>query len=286
MATLYNRLGALVSRTAASPLSFLGDLARRFASMIPEAWERSSFRRFWGEGSVSADAYFVMDSFENVRLRNSFNCSEMRPDEDSPVRLAGPDVVDGAFAPQAAAMLTALFLRNTGKVLRIATDVELESTLDATLICYGTPDANFKTFDIEAWAGSALCQCLLDGNGARAFRVAGRLHSIEKRNGIVYDKAIVLRLNNWQDSAYCHFVCAGLSEWGSLAAVRYLTRNWKSLHKRFDRSGRRRDFCLLLEVPRGQFEYAQEVISVVCWEPQVSSRPQAALAPIPGSGRT
>lgn len=290
MATLYNRLGAIVSRNAISPLSFLGDLARRFVRTIPEAWEKSSFRKFWGEGSLSADAYFVMDSFENVRLRSSFARSEMRPDEDSPVRLAGPNVVDGAFAPQAAALLTALFLRNTGKLLRIATDAELESTLDATLdatlICYGAPDTNFKTFDIEAWAGNTLCQCLSNADGARAFRVAGRFHSAEMREGIVYDKAIILRLNHWQDSAYCHFVCAGLSEWGSLAAVRYLTRNWKTLHKRFDRSDRRRDFCVLLEVPRGQIEKAQEMIAVVCWESQGASHAPMAAAPLLGSGRT
>jgi hypothetical protein len=62
-------------------------------------------------------------------------------------------------------------------------------------------------------------------------------------------------------------VCAGLSEWGSLAAVYYLTKKWKVLHKRFDRFWRRRDFCVLLEVQSGQFENATEVASVVRLSP-------------------
>jgi hypothetical protein len=58
-------------------------------------------------------------------------------------------------------------------------------------------------------------------------------------------------------------VCAGLSEWGSLAAVYYLTKKWKVLHDRFDKSWHRRDFCVLLDVESGQFENAKEVASVV-----------------------
>ena len=93
---------------------------------------------------------------------------------------------------------------------------------------------------------------------------------MESRGGVLYDKAIVLRLANREDPAHCHVVCAGLSEWGSLVAVLYFTSMWRGLHKRFDSFGHRRDFCLLLEVPCGQFENAREVISAVSWEPEES----------------
>jgi hypothetical protein len=68
-------------------------------------------------------------------------------------------------------------------------------------------------------------------------------------------------------------VCAGLSEWGSLAAVYYLTTRWKDLHKRYDTFGQRRDFCVLLDVPSGQFENAREIISAVSWEPRSVPNP-------------
>jgi hypothetical protein len=255
------------------PLLVLSDLARQVANVIPDTWDRVSFRRFWGEGILSTDAYFVMDSYENVRLRNNFRNAEPSPNSQRPEAFLGTEIIRGTFCPQAAAMLTALFQRHSGTVLRIANDTEPGLKKDAILICYGTPDMNFKTFDIEAWAGSSLCQFLFTPNGQRAFRLAGQVHSMENRGGVIYDKAIVLRLTNRQDSGRPHVVCAGLSEWGSLAAVHYLTKNWKELHRRFDGFGQRRDFCVLLEIECGQFENARELTSVVWWEPAVAPRP-------------
>jgi len=49
----------------------------------------------------------------------------------------------------------------------------------------------------------------------------------------------------------------------AVEAVRISHKEWKVLHKRFDRFWRRRDFCVLLEVQSGQFENATEVASVV-----------------------
>ena len=160
-------------------------------------------------------------------------------------------------------MLSALFLRHTGKLLRIATDTETEQAINATLICYGNSDSNLKTFDIEVSSENTLCQFVFDESGQRAFQVGEQIYSIEKRSGITHDKAILLRLTNPQNPNYCYVVCAGLSEWGSLAAVYYLTKKWKVLHKRFDIGRQRRDFCVLLDVQSGQFENAREVASVV-----------------------
>ena len=248
----------------------LSDFARQAANIIPETWDRFSFRHFWGDAILSTDAYFVMDSYENVRLRNNFRNSE--PTEKSEAFL-GTELIRGSFCPQAAALLTALFLRHSGKVLRIATDTEPSLKREAILICYGTPDMNFKSFDIEAWSGSSLCQFLFTPDGRRAFRLAGQLHSMEDRSGVIYDKAIVLRLTNRLDSNRPHVICAGLSEWGSLAAVNYLAENWKELHKRFDSFGKRRDFCVLLELQCGQFQSVRELASVVWWEPGTAPSP-------------
>jgi len=158
--------------------------------------------------------------------------------------------------------------RSTHCISSAASDVyKRQLKRDSILICYGTPDMNFKTFDIEAWSGSSLCQFLFTADGRRAFRLAGQIHSTENRGGVIYDKAIVLRLTNRQESNHPHVVCAGLTEWGSLAAVHYLTKNWKDLRKRFDSFGQRRDFCVLLEVQCGQFENTRELTSVVWWEP-------------------
>lgn len=271
---MFNMTLAFVKEQVMPPLLVFSDLARQVARSIPEALDRFSFRRFWGEGILSTDAYFVMDSYENVRLRNNFRNAEPSC-TPQPEAFAGTEIIRGSFCPQAAAMLTALFLRYSGKLLHIANDTEPSLKRDAILICYGTPDMNFKTFDIEAWSGSSLCQFLFTPQGQRAFRLAGQVHSLENRAGVTYDKAIVLRVTNRQDSGRPHVVCAGLTEWGSLAAIHYLANNWKELHKRFDSFGQRRDFCVLLEVESGQFANVRELSSVVWWLP--GSAPNPAL---------
>jgi hypothetical protein len=268
--TSRHRLGILtriVTPRIAPTLSVLWELARQAGGIFPETWNRFLFRRFWGDGISSTETYLVIDNYEDVRLRNRFRWADSSKELRTECAEA---IVQGTFSPQAAAMLSALFLRHTGKVLRIATDAEVVHKRDATLICYGTSDFNFKTYEIEAWSGSDLCQFSFNESGERAFRLGGQLHSIEIRDGITYDKAMILRLNGQPAPRHCQVVCAGLSEWGSLAAVHYLTKKWKVLQRRFDRFGQRRDFCVLLELQRGQFENAREVASAVLWEPRVA----------------
>lgn len=266
----FQTLRRLIDSTVAPPLLVLRDLGAQLSMVVPDVSDRVRFRRFWGNGSSLAEVYFVMDSYEGVALRNRFRFEEASWGRGALDTLAGNTVIDGAFAPQAAAMLADLFARYAPNVLRVVTDADPSPAPEASLISYGTSDSNCKTFDIEARSGGNLCRFLQDEKGRRAFCLAEQTFSMESRDGMLYDRAIVLRLTNREDAAHCHVVCAGLSEWGSLAAVRYLTTRWKELHARFDRFGHRRDFCVLLEVPCGQFENAREVISAVSWEPEES----------------
>jgi len=269
----YSALRRFVTTALTPPLLVLRDLATQFAGIAPEALDRIRFRRFWGDGGLLTDVYFVTDSYEGITLRNRFRFQEAMSGRGVLETLAGNTIVDGAFSPQAAAMLTALFLRHGENRLRVVTDAEASAGSNASLICYGTSDSNCKTFDVEARSGSSLCQFQADANGQRYFRLAEQSFSMENRDGAIYDKAIVLRLTNRDEPAHCHVVCAGLSEWGSLAAVYYLTTRWKELHKRYDAFGHRRDFCVLLEVPCGQFENVREVLSAACWEPESAHDP-------------
>ena len=247
-----------------APVSVLGEQASQAARVFTDSWNKFLFRRFWWESISSRDVDLVIDSYENVVLRNRFRWTDS--DREQAQGFTG-EVIQGTFSPQATAMLTALFLRHTGKGLRIVTDMEeANKKEDGALICYGSSDSNFKTFELEAESGGVLCQFTFNDRGERGFRVGGNVHSIEKRDGVTYDKAIVLRLlTSQRGSGQCQVVCAGLSEWGSLAAVHYLVRNWRILHRRFDGFGQRRDFCVLLEVPFGHWQQARELASAVWW---------------------
>ena len=245
-----------------APVSVLAEQASQAGRVFTDSWNKFLFRRFWGESISSKDVDLVIDSYENVVLRNRFRWSDS--DHQQAQGFTG-ELIQGTFSPQATAMLTGLFLRHTGKGLRIVTDMEEASKKGGALICYGSSDSNFKTFELEAESGGLLCQFTFNDKGERGFRVGGNVHSIERRDGVIFDKAVVLRLASQQNAGQCQVVCAGLSEWGSLAAVHYLVRNWRVLHRRFDGFGQRRDFCVLLEVPFGQWEQARERASAVWW---------------------
>jgi len=262
------------------PLRLAWDLVKSAGRIFPDTWNKFVFRSFWGAGILASPPCFVIDSYEDVRLRTGFGCGGTHPGQAQREKSPDSEIINGTFSPQAAAVLTGLFLRHTGQSLRIATDTELGHTMDATLICYGTSDSNFKTFDVEVSSESDLCQFSFDGAGQRAFRLGGQLYSIENRGGAVYDKAILLKLNSRQNAGNSHVICAGLSEWGSLAAVRYLANNWKTLHKRFDRMGERRDFCVLLEVECGRVENAREIASAVRWQPKVDRMFSSCMGPL------
>jgi hypothetical protein len=255
-------LSRFVATYLGAPVSVFAEQASQAARVFTDSWNKFLFRRFWGESISSKDVDLVIDSYENVVLRNRFRWTDS--DHKQTQGFSG-EVIPGTFSPQATAMLTALFLRHTGKGLRIVTDMEQANKKGGALICYGSSDSNFKTFELEAESGGVLCQFTFNDAGERGFRVGGNVHSIEKRDGVTYDKAIVLRLAGQQDAGQCQVVCAGLSEWGSLAAVHYLVRNWRILHRRFDGFGQRRDFCVLLEVPFGLWEQARERASAVWW---------------------
>jgi hypothetical protein len=179
-----------------SLLSVLFEQVNQAARIFPESRNKFLFRRFWGE-DVSRDAYLVIDSYENVLLRNRFRWADSG--RHQPDSFSG-EVIQGTFSPQATAMLTALFLRNTGKGVRIATDIEEANKRDGVLICYGSSDSNFKTFEIEAQSGGILCQFAFNESGERGFRVGGDVYSIENRDGVTYDKAVLLRLTSQRDS--------------------------------------------------------------------------------------
>src|SRR4029077_3908362 len=108
----YSALRRFVTTALTPPLLVLRDLATHLARTVPEASDRIRFRRFWGDGSLLTDVYFVTDSYEGITLRNRFRFHEAMSGQGVLETLAGNTIVDGAFSPQAAAMLTALFLRH------------------------------------------------------------------------------------------------------------------------------------------------------------------------------
>ena len=131
------------------------------------------------------------------------------------------------------------------------TDEEVDTVMNATLICFGSSDSNLKTFDIEKQYGKQYYEFIFGSSGQRVFKMKGRIFSLEQGTP-AKDKAVLLKIKNPADKEYSLIVCAGLSEWGSLAATYYLVNNWQKLYRDY----KRKDFCLLLEIAYGQYENA------------------------------
>ena len=103
------------------PFSILAEQATQATGIFTNSWNKFLFRRFWGASVSSRDVDLVIDSYENVVLRNRFRWKESARDSarNQPSDFAG-ELIHGAFSPQATAMLTALFLRHTGIFLDVA----------------------------------------------------------------------------------------------------------------------------------------------------------------------
>src|SRR3954468_17497671 len=106
------------------PLPSLWEIGRGIGKVLPGMRDDLLFRRFWGEGTRSSDAYFVIDSYEDVRLRNNFRRTEDQLQVIEKGFVPG-EVIHGSFSPQAAAMLAAFFSRHGARVPQIVSDIEI-----------------------------------------------------------------------------------------------------------------------------------------------------------------
>ena len=145
MIKLYDSLRRFLRATLWPFILTFRDIGVRLSTLIPDSLNGVEFRRFWGNGSALTQVYFVMDSDEGIALRNRFRFEEASLGRGALETQAGNNVVDGAFAPQAAAMVAALFARHAPNVLLVVTDADSSAAPEATLISYGTSDSNCKT---------------------------------------------------------------------------------------------------------------------------------------------
>src|SRR5258708_18974069 len=67
-----NPPGRLLTMHIIPPLLVLRELIRYGGRILPETWNRFIFHRFWGEGILSTNAHFLIDSYADVRLSSLF----------------------------------------------------------------------------------------------------------------------------------------------------------------------------------------------------------------------
>ncbi|MCX6766079.1 MAG: hypothetical protein NT136_03935 [Candidatus Moranbacteria bacterium] len=241
------------------PLSILSavptiwDFFRRLLKALPKAITSHSLKKFFGKHFFdNKKIYLVLDTYRDSRPR-----TDNRYYKDYPNRgkgrqpLIGGDIIYGTFAPKFVSLFESKFSDFRKGQFNVVIDEEVDTVMDATLVCYGSSDSNLKTFDIEKEYGGKYYEFVFGNNRRRAFKMKGRIFEF-KQGTPAKDRAVLLKIKNPNDKEHSLIVCAGLSEWGSLAAAYYLVNNWRTLYKDY----KQKNFCLLFEITYGQFENA------------------------------
>lgn len=151
------------------------DLIRTILGAFPAAWDKFLFRRFWGPGIVSDDVFFVIDAYRDPRPRAGNRYIKDFPRRRPAQEIVGGGIIYGTFSPNAAALCAGYLLKYSEKLPRISVDIEVDSRMDATLICYGGSDSNLKTLDIEVTSQGKFYALVFDTHGQRAFQMGGSL---------------------------------------------------------------------------------------------------------------
>lgn len=233
---------------------------KNIVQAIPKAIEDYKFRKFFGKDACQkGNVFLVLDPHEHIlphtpatqeRYRKQFY--GRRRDVIFPG--ADPVVGTGAIRVTNYASMEATRHLPLEQALKVKLDTDLLNSWDGTFICYGSSTSNIKTYDIEHLQEMNLYSVVTTerhGLEYPAWRVNGHDYTVTRN-----DCAVLMRIRNSRSEGNYLFVCAGLGEWGSSGAVRYLFRNWKTLNSRY-KDGR--NFCVVLDVASGSDESAKEI---------------------------
>lgn len=222
----------------------LWDIMKRLSNVLPKAIDTYKLKRFFGSHIFDKERVFlVVDTYKDPRLRTGNRYEKDFLGRKGRQGLVGGNIIYGTFSPKEVAMFGSLLAPFRKNPIEVVTDEEVNTVMDATLICFGSSDSNLKTYDIENQYGKQFYEFFFNINGQRAFRMRQTIYNLDQGTP-AKDKAVLLKIKNPNDKGYSYIICAGLSEWGTLAACYYLVRNWKTLYREY----KRKDFCLLLEV--------------------------------------
>ena len=226
-----------------------------------QAFNEYHFRSFFGKDACDAGRLFlVLDPHENAIPISPVTQNRYVKrfyGRHADISLPGADPILGSGAIRAtnyASAEASKYIR-LDNALKVCLDVDVRDSWDGSFICYGSSSSNIKTYDIEHMPEMNLYEMgttLFHGVNIPCWRMNGQDYTVMKRS----DRAVLLRMRNPRSPGNYLFVCAGLGEWGSTGAVRFLFRNWRTLHRLYKNGA---NFCLIIDVEKNSDESAREI---------------------------
>jgi hypothetical protein len=228
--------------------------------------ERGAFRRIFGENALEAGILTVtLDTYRDIRLLPphikelvGFSRAASLPEQRFFKRFSAghwtafpeayPDVLGYCSARAAAYLVEAL--APIGISVRVVSDAEVSSEWSGTFVNIGSSASNIKTHDIKM--------------GADNFWLSGDVEKFvfkdghEEKSEDHLDKGVILKLPNPHFRGYSVMVCAGLGEWGTSGAGRFLAREWRGLARRFGKN----PFLMMVGVTPGADESCHELFAL------------------------
>lgn len=226
------------------------EIAKTICTSVPKGIKKWKFERFFGPGSTTGENFFfVFDPYQHPQPRtlqvgNRYIKPFLGRRPDQP--LLGEDNVLGINALRNlnyAATAFAVHSRN-GKPIQVVLDYDAVSSWQGSYICFGSADSNIRTFEIQNLAQQTFYSVTYDQRGIPQFEVNGTTFGITTAGR---DIGIIVRMKNPHSPGKWLFVCAGLGEWGTSGAARYLFMKWDSLERQYKSA----EFCIVIEVSRG-----------------------------------
>ena len=135
----------------------------------------------------------------------------------------------------------------------LSSDYELRGRLNISFVSFGGPLSNYKTKDA------------IENKGNEFIRFDNQNNFVSKKSGRIvlyreqgFDYGLISKLYPAQFPKRVWLVCAGVGEWGTSGAARYLAHKWKQIYN----YSKKRPFAIIVKVRPNQDESAEPIVKV------------------------
>jgi len=236
-------VGVAAGLVTSGLLWFLGYLKRRF-------WKQRFAQLFGRDSMLGSPAYaFVYSEFylplpPHVERLYAYD-KRIRRQGTPPSKVSIESPVSSCEV-RPVNYLATLFGAEVGRAPAVLSDIALDTRRDMSMIAFGSPGSNNKSFDIAHSDSNQLLAC----SGGR-FACQNHPDDFLCRTGDT-DIGFILKLIPDGLPERTWIMCAGIGEWGTSGAAWYLSHRWRVLAERFRGSA----FCAVVRVTDGQDESA------------------------------
>lgn len=248
-------LASLIISLIAGGLIFLLGL---FWPVIPKSYRSVLLCRAWGKGVLGQDFVICYGTLIDSRLGQRpipHYRYIKRYHNGRQVQIVGPwgDIV-GDCEIRSASYIINTISPYRKKSIAVEGDAKAYGNLNRTFLALGSSSSNEITDLILHEPNNEFLDFGQRGTTPFVQDKKGGKQFIGFQPPIPKDYGLILKIPNLRFPGHFFFVCAGLGEWGTSGAARYLATNWRDLQSKFGNA-----FGIVVEVDIGSDESARRV---------------------------